>query len=1066
MRYLVSVSGRFGPWVVVGGLLLVSGGLPTVAVGQGTANRAPITSRPAAQPAASDGLTFANGLYRNRRYDLAAEEYERFLRGARAAEATDTQIADAWFGLGNSRLFLHKYKEARQAFEGFVKAAPNHPNAPLARYRIGEAAYVLGDLPAARQSLETYTSDGQGDQRFLPAAWTFLGDIATRSGDLDSARKSYENALGGEIKGALASRARLGLGRVLAAQGQSAPALAVLRELIATGGPEWLDKAWLQIGQIESGSGNYDRAVEALETLEKSSPRSPLLAEGRLERAEALIKLNRRDEAEALLRPLASDPQAPLSIAASDTLGILLLAAGQPAEALTVLDAALGRPGAAGATATALRFHAAQAALAAGKTTDARARFAAIARDEPKSSWADDAQLRAAALALDARDYASARDLAGSLPTTYPDSPLHADAHLIGARAALGLNQPKDAITILTACLADDKPSPTVKQAATYNLGLAYQKDGQPEKAAELLGQVAAAPAAPGVGTGAAAANAQYVLGQTDFEAGRFAEAIPALTKYLDAKPQGDVADHALARLAQSQAELGQADAADATLAKLTTGWPTSPTLGATRLRLAELALDRQQFDRATPLFRQLADSKPTDPAIEARAWSGLGWSSFGAHQPVEAIAAFDSLIALAPDQPLALDARFIRARAFEDAKQTDQALTAYQDAIKRHPDAPQAGPASLALARLQMTAAQPAAAVETYKTVADRYLPTVGVPEDDVLFEWGRALLDAGDLAAADTVFERLLAGFAAGSHANDARFILAESAFANHKPDRTVELLKPIVAAGSTAGPDLIEPALYRIGMVEIDRRDWTAAASAFDRLLTEFPTGPDVREARFRRAEVAYQAGDPKQAEADFTNLINEPSSQNEPKGMLSIARGRLVQLAVQQNRWDDALALADAWTASVPDPQAEPIAPEVDYARGRALQGKARFDDAREAFDRTITARPKSELAARAQLMRGETFFHQEQYRDALREFYRVVIQYNAPEWQATALLEAGKVHEKMNQWQEAAETYEKLRTQFPTDRNVAEASRRLEAARQHIPGGNPAPAPTEPPAPAG
>ena len=85
------------------------------------------------------------------------------------------------------------------------------------------------------------------------------------------------------------------------------------------------------------------------------------------------------------------------------------------------------------------------------------------------------------------------------------------------------------------------------------------------------------------------------------------------------------------------------------------------------------------------------------------------------------------------------------------------------------------------------------------------------------------------------------------------------------------------------------------------------------------------------------------------------------------------------------------------------------------------------------------------------MRGETFFHQEQYREALRDFYRVVIQYNAPQWQAAALLEAGKVHEKLNQWREAVETYEKLRAQFPQDRNVAEAGRRLERPE---PGGDP------------
>ncbi len=88
-----------------------------------------------------------------------------------------------------------------------------------------------------------------------------------------------------------------------------------------------------------------------------------------------------------------------------------------------MLDAALARPGAAGSSATALRFHAAQAALAAGKPGEARARFVAITTAEPKSTWADDAQLRAAALALDARDYAEARRSPVRSPRLTPTAP-------------------------------------------------------------------------------------------------------------------------------------------------------------------------------------------------------------------------------------------------------------------------------------------------------------------------------------------------------------------------------------------------------------------------------------------------------------------------------------------------------------------------------------------------------------------------------------------------------------------------------------------------------------------
>jgi len=1021
-------------------LLLVA---PAVAQGQGRT----VTSRPAESTRqVPEGLTFANGLYRNRRYDLAAEEFERFIGSAKPGSEAD--VADAWFGLGNARLFLGRYKEARQAFESFVRFAPDHPSAATGRYRIGETSYVLGDLAEARRSLEAYVGAGSGDRRYLQAAWSHLGDIAARQDDLDAARRAYENALKGDPQGSLANRARLGLGRTLAARREPGPALRVLRELAARGGPEWADKAWLEIGQVEAASGRWPEAVEAFETLEQVGPRSPLVAEARVERAEALGKLGRRDEAEALLRPIAADPAQPMAAQAADALGSLLLAGGKPAEALAAFDDALGRF-AASPSASLLRFHAAEAALASGRADEARARFLALAEADPKAPWADDAELRAASLALDTKDLAAARLLAGGFAGKFPASPLKADARLIDARAALASGRPKEAIAILNASLAEDRPGPAVAQAIAYCLGLAYGKDGQPEKAAEVLDKLARTPTAPG------AADARFLLGQADFEAGRFAEAIASLEKYLAEKPEGDVADYALARIAQAEAALGRPDEADAALARLASAFPASPALPPTRLRLAESALAAKQFDRAAGLFRPSAGAG--NATIRGRALSGLGWALLQGGHPAEAADAFGRLVEAMPDDPLAAEAAFARARALEDARQPEPAEAAYASAIGKHPQAPQAGPAALAMARLQVEAKKPEAAAATFALVDRDYAKTSGEPPDAVLVDWAWALIDAGKTAEADAVFGRLLKEFPDGPRAAEARFNLAESAFAARDFDRAIELLGPVVAAGGSADvkPALVQSGLYRLGRAQAGKRDWPAASATFARLVADYPDGPSRREGRFWKAEVAFKGGDAKAAEADFATLAAEAPAESDPKGLVATARGRRVQCLVQLARWADALAAAEAFKADLP---ADPLAPEVDYCRGRALQGMARFDEAREAFDRAIEARKGSELAARAQLMRGETFFHEGRHRDALREFYRVVIQYNAPEWQAVARLEAGKVHEKLDQWREAVESYEKavesyekLRARFPDDRNAAEAGRLLEIARKRVAG---------------
>ena len=187
------------------------------------------------------------------------------------------------------------------------------------------------------------------------------------------------------------------------------------------GGPEWSDRARYEIGRIELAAGRFDKAVSAFEALEKASPKSPLLPpRSQLRRAEALGKLDRRDEAETLLRSLAEGPNQSLAAQAADVLGGSLLARGKAAEALA--DARRGLvasspPRRSARSSSSTRPRPAQAL---GKLDDGRARFLKVAETAPDDPLADDALVRAAGIALEARDFAAAKSLARSLPAKFP----------------------------------------------------------------------------------------------------------------------------------------------------------------------------------------------------------------------------------------------------------------------------------------------------------------------------------------------------------------------------------------------------------------------------------------------------------------------------------------------------------------------------------------------------------------------------------------------------------------------------------------------------------------------
>jgi TolA-binding protein len=974
--------------------------------------------------------------------------------------------------------------------------APRHARALTAWYRIGELSYMLGDLPGARKALETFVQ-GAGNHPNRETAWTYLGDVCLGLDDLAAARTAYEKAIHDFPKGQLADRSRYGLGRTLAGLGEADSALKILTELAKGGGSDWVDRAWLQIGKIQVSSGRHAAAVQSLEALERSSPRSALVTEARLERATALARLNRSTEAEELLKPLVAQAAQPVAPQAALALATIQLEHAKPDAALATLNDALDRF-AESPLVPALLYRSAEALEKQNRRVEARARYLQAAEINPLDPLADKAVARAAHLALEAGDHAAALELAKAFAKRFPDSQLHVDVRLIEARSLLAAKQPKLAVAILEDLLGVDKGSrpqgktgpislsEAAAAAARYDLALAYRDAGQADRADAILAGLAKSSKSL-VGT-----DAQFLIGQEHVERGRYAEALASLDQYLSANANGGVADYALAHRATAQLGLGQVAEAWKTLDQLAERYPRSKALPSTRLRLAEAALDANQATRAAEQFRLLlgldssgrASSAPLantaaaaiDPPLRLRAQSGLGRALWKLGKPAEAAQLFGELLDAFPKDPIAPRVALDRAGALQASGQSDAALAAYDQVSGRYPTASQALEAEIARAQLLARINRPKDAADAYmRLLFDRgrrtKLASMGESPDGLLAELGWALVDSQENEEADRIFAALLEDYPQSPRAVDARFNLAESANQSRDFAQVVRLLAPLVSPadarkqtelarspaqtatgqrgqlGGTTGRQLMPLILYRLGRTQIELGDWTAGSITLDRLLSQYPRSPRDHEARFLRAEAALHKNDAATAESMFSALEAEPKSPSDPEGFAALVRGRHVQSLLGLKRWKDALSRAEALKAGLG--AGDPAMAELDFARGRALLGLGRPDEARAAFQAVIDARKGGDLAAQAQLMRGETFFHQDQFHEALREFLKVEILYDAPRWQAAALLEAGKVHERLLQWSDAAETYERLCSRFPQDPHFAEASSRLAAARKQL-----------------
>ena len=991
---------------------------------------------PSAVEAVPESLNFANGLFRARRFDLAAEEYRRFL----AADPSDRWRSEALYGLANAHHFLQEYPESRHAFEDFLRVAPpEHPSVPTARFRVGELSYVTGDLEGAAEALESYTSQYPG-HRFEDLAWPYLGDVRYRQGDFPEARLAYERALSAFPEGPLADRARLYLGMTLAKLGDPQGALERFHALIERPDAPQRDQAFEQIGRLELQAGRFEDAIAAFDALEREVPSSALLPRSRLGKAEALIALGRPDRADETLEPLRDDANPEIAARAAYLLGLSAAAKGNDEEAIAILDDAIERDPKT-STAPALLFRSAEAAERLGDTADALQRFERLADDNPEDPWALDALLRAASLAIDDGQLDRGAALARRVSEDVNAGPRAPRAALIEARAARELGETERAITLLEGLIDDPRADPETSTAARYDLGLAYKAAGQSDESLRQFEAMAETPDDP------LAADALVLVGQGHYDAGHYEEAVEALSRYLDARPDGDAADHALARIALSNAKLDRDPEASSALSGLVERFPESPLIGPTRLGLAEDALNDGRWNEAAALFRDAIASADPDPEGLSRARSGLGWAHLRLGEHLEATEAFGALVEQSPDDPLAAEASYLAGRSLRELGKSEDALAAFDWVGSHHPESDQAPLAALERARLLVELGRAGEAAPLYRDLIDREAgPEIGAAPDDLLAELGWALIDSGDIDGADAAFGRLIEQYPDSTQSADARVNLAESAFERGAFDEVLRWLGPLLAEDAEVAPRLLPAVLFRAGRARAELEDWDEANALFERLVAEFPDVEYAREAAFWASEVALRRGDPADAEVGFATLID---SGTDDEVWRSTARLRRVQALVQLGRWSEVLEAADGLKGDAPD---FPQMAELDYARGRALQSQAppRFEEARIAYQDVIDARRGGELAAMAQFMRGETFFHQKEYDEALREFLKVDVlpSYNdAPKWQANALLEAGKVYEQLDRWADAADIYEKLRSDFPDQPAALEADRRLSTARR-------------------
>lgn len=792
---------------------------------------------------------------------------------------------------------------------------------------------------------------------------------------------------------------------------------------------------------------------------------------------EAAFLSGATDEARRDLAQFAKRyPQDALNAYALGYLGEAYLAGGQTVEAHATFQDYLRRY-AEGPLVGECRFGLARVHEQRKEFDLAEKLYGQLAADK-QSPLADDAQLQRGLMAHHRERYADAIAAFEAIETGFPESELRPHARYWLGRCQSAREDWKDAAETLVQ-LAQDVPDHALSPAIEFAAGVAVWKSGQAADALEHFDRVlsqwpksewaddclqakiqAALEARLDVPLDVLATDfdrrfpdsklrpaVRLALGRWHLAREEFAPAIEPLEDYLKSEPDSADSARCRAQLVAAQAGIKQFDEAEATLKELARRSPKDRLISTTMLHLADSALSAGEHQRAIRIYEPLS-KEGNPPAVIAKALAGLARAQARSEGSAKSAETLERIVEEHPESAEAPAAALLRAKELDKLGQTKEALAAYQLLLEKYPSAVQTPQALLGSARLLEKLDQKSAAAENLERLIKDH---PGVPFiDAALYQQAWLLVDLERDAEADVAFARISKRHRDSRYWADATFRVAERAAQAKDYDQAGKLAAELLR--SNCEGETLAHALYLQGQIAVAEQRWKDAPLPLLRILDELPESEVALAAEYWVAECHYRLGEIERADEEFARLAKKATGQNEP--WLAMIPLRQAQILGHHKEWSEAFDLASGIAERFPNFRQQY---EVDYLLGRCLGSRAEFDAARAAYERVIRSPEggRTETAAMAQWMIGETYFHQKNYDQAVKAYQRVERLFAFPRWQAGAVLQAGKCHEAKGEWKQAVQLYAQLLKDYPDTTFTEEASQRLRAAQDRA---------TEPPAP--
>lgn len=576
------------------------------------------------------------------RYDEPAAAVEA-LAVFRDRFATHSLAPDALYLLAVCEQRRGQFEPSAEYAGQLMAEYSDHPLAVAVRLVRAESRYQLGDWDGVLADLRSYLASSPGDREGVSRAQYRLGLALYR---LDRQAEA-EAALSEIVRRSDAAQrfgpALLALADMHFQRGEWEPARELLeRYLSGEGERPSTEDALLRLGLCHQRLGKHGESLARYDELLRRFPESRLALQVQFERGQALVSLNRAQEARSVLEEVAqAGADSPFGPPAVHHLGAIALREGDY-EGAAKRFANLEREGNAD---VALQFG--QSLAAAGRYAEAEEALGRFL--ETHKAHAHAPLARATLVVALARQQKHTAALAqesqlGNDGLSRLDPAMAETVQYESAWSLRQLGRSEESAAAYRSLLARGGSTPVI-HAAMLDLAALEMDAKRFEEAAECLRKLlsAAGTAAKPVAT-ALREQALYRLGVCEFEREKYADASAAFDQLLVDSPQSSLRASAGYFSGEALFRIGRAEPAAARFQQVVETQAESPECPLAMLRWGECLAAQQHWSKSEQVFGDFI-SRFDGHSAWYQAQFGIGWAREHQGRHEEAIRAYEAVV-------------------------------------------------------------------------------------------------------------------------------------------------------------------------------------------------------------------------------------------------------------------------------------------------------------------------------------------------------------------------------------------------------------------------------------